>query len=97
MTIRWSDVQSVYSADLQEHWARSQALGLQCPIDDFADLLRFVDWGVLTWVIFSAYSTAPTSPNLPAIACGSALSADGHDSYIPSRGRVSSAMKSDAR
>ncbi len=62
MTIRWSDVQDVYSADLQEHWARVQGLGLQCPTDvfeqlffdrhgddEFASLLRFVDWATVTW------------------------------------------------
>jgi hypothetical protein len=56
MTIRWSDVQGVYSADLQEHSSRSQTRGLPCPIDvfeqlffdhhgddDFADLVRFID------------------------------------------------------
>jgi hypothetical protein len=57
MTIRWSDVQGVYSADLQEHLSRSQTLGIHCPEDvfeqlffdhhggdDFAGLVRFVDW-----------------------------------------------------
>jgi hypothetical protein len=60
--IRWSDVQRVFVADLQEHWLRSQALGLQCPVDvfeqlffehhgddEFARLLRFVDWQTTTW------------------------------------------------
>ncbi len=62
MTIRWSDVQGVYSADFQEYWTRSQALGLNCPLDvfeqlfydqhdnaDFATVLRFVDWSVVAW------------------------------------------------
>ena len=62
MTIRWSDVQGVYSADLQDHWARSQALGLNCPADVFeqlfhdqhdnvdrATVLRFVDWSAVAW------------------------------------------------
>jgi hypothetical protein len=31
MTIRWSTAQGAYSANLQDHWARAQALGLNCP------------------------------------------------------------------
>ena len=38
MTTRWSDVQRVYSADLQDHWTRSQALGLDYPLDVFEQL-----------------------------------------------------------
>jgi hypothetical protein len=62
MTIRWSDVQGVYSADLQEHWTRAQALGLTWPPDvfeqlfhdqrdnaDLATILRFVDWSAVAW------------------------------------------------
>jgi hypothetical protein len=62
MTIRWTDVQGVYSANFQEHWTRSQTLGLDCPLDvfeqlffdhygddDFASILRFVDWAVVEW------------------------------------------------
>ena len=62
MTIRWSDVQGVYSADLQEHGTRAQAFGLQCPTDvfeqlffdhhgddDFAALVRFIDWAAVAW------------------------------------------------
>jgi hypothetical protein len=62
MTIRWSAVQGVYSADVQEHWARSQSLGLNCPLDvfeqlffdhhgndDFASIMRFVDWAAVVW------------------------------------------------
>jgi hypothetical protein len=57
MTIRWSTVQGVYTADVQEHWTRSRSLGLDCPLDvfeqlffdhhgddDFAGVVRFVDW-----------------------------------------------------
>ena len=52
----------MYSADFQDQWSRSQGLGLECPIDVFeqlffdhhgddvfASLLRFVDWGIVTW------------------------------------------------
>jgi len=62
MTIRWSIVQRVYSADVHEHWTRSQALGLDCPLDvfeqlffdhhdddDFAGVVKFVDWVVVEW------------------------------------------------
>jgi hypothetical protein len=62
MTIRWSIVQGVYSADVHEHWTRSQALGLDYPLDvfeqlffdhhgddDFASLVRFVDWAAVEW------------------------------------------------
>ena len=35
MTIRWSNEQGVHSADLQDHWTRSQILGLDCPLDIF--------------------------------------------------------------
>jgi hypothetical protein len=62
MTIRWSDVQGVYSAGLQDNWTRSQALGLNCPPDvfdqlfhdqhdnaDLATVLRFVDWSAVGW------------------------------------------------
>jgi hypothetical protein len=62
MIIRWSDVQRVYSAELQADLARAQALGLNCPADileqlfheqhengDLASILRFVDWGAVIW------------------------------------------------
>jgi hypothetical protein len=62
ITIRWSDVQRVYSAGLQEHWTRSQGLGLDCPPDvfeqlffdhhgddDFAGVVRFIDWAAVEW------------------------------------------------
>jgi hypothetical protein len=62
MTIRWSDVQGVYSADLPDHWTRAQALGFSSPPDvfeqlfhdqhdnaDLATVLRFVDWSAVTW------------------------------------------------
>ena len=63
MTIRWSDVQGVYSVDLQDHLARAQTLGLTtCPPDvfeqlfhdhhdnpDLATFLRFVDWDAVAW------------------------------------------------
>jgi hypothetical protein len=62
MPIRWSDVQGVYTADVQEHWTRSQALGLQCPLDlfeqiffdhhgddDFAGVVRFIEWANVAW------------------------------------------------
>jgi hypothetical protein len=62
MTIRWSDVQGVYSAELQDYWTRAQALGLECPLDvfeqlffdhhgddAFASVVRFVDWTVVEW------------------------------------------------
>jgi hypothetical protein len=62
MTILWSSVQRVHSAEVQEHWTRAQALGLDCPIDvfeqlffdhhgddDFAGLMRFVDWADVAW------------------------------------------------
>lgn len=38
MTIRWSTVQGAYSAGLQDHWTRAQALGLNCPLDVFEQL-----------------------------------------------------------
>jgi hypothetical protein len=57
MTIRWSAVQGVYTADVQEHWTRSQALGLKCPLDvfdhhsddDFAAVVRFIEWAAVEW------------------------------------------------
>jgi hypothetical protein len=62
MTIRWSAVQGVHSADVQVHWTRSQALGLDCPLnvfeqlffdhhgdDDFAVVMRFVEWASVEW------------------------------------------------
>ena len=62
MTIRWSDVQGVYSTDLQDHWTRSQSLGLDCPLDvfeqlffdhhgddEFAGVVRFIDWAAVEW------------------------------------------------
>jgi hypothetical protein len=62
MTIRWSTVQDVYSANVQEHWTRAQALGLDFPLDVFEQLcfdhhgddafggvVRFVDWGLVKW------------------------------------------------
>ena len=35
MTIRWSDEQGVHSADLRNHWTRSQVLGLDCTLGIF--------------------------------------------------------------
>ena len=62
MTMRWSVVQGEHSANVHEHWTRSQALGLDCPLDvfeqlfldhhgddDFASGMRFVDWASLEW------------------------------------------------
>lgn len=62
MAIRWSAVHGVHLADVQEHWTRSQALGLDCPLDvfeqlffdhhgdgDFAPVVRFVDWAAVEW------------------------------------------------
>lgn len=62
MTIRWSDVQGVYSADAQDHRTRAQALGVNSPPDvfeqlffdhrgddDFAGAMRFVDWAAVEW------------------------------------------------
>lgn len=40
MTIRWPTVQDVYSAEVQDHWTRSQGLGLDYPLDVFA----FNEW-----------------------------------------------------
>jgi hypothetical protein len=60
MTIRWTAVQGAYTPDLQEHWTRAQALGIDCPLDvfeqlffdhhgdeDFAGVVRFVDWAAV--------------------------------------------------
>jgi hypothetical protein len=60
MTIRWPDVQGVYSADLQENWTRSQSLGLEYPLDvfeqlffdhhgddNFAGVVKFIDWALV--------------------------------------------------
>jgi len=54
--LTWNAVQQVYAADLTEHFAAAQALGLECPLDIFEQLfhdhhddpelarvLRFVD------------------------------------------------------
>jgi hypothetical protein len=62
MAIRWSIVQGVYLAGFQEHWTRSQSLGLGCPLDvfeqlffdhhgddDFVGVVRFIDWAVVEW------------------------------------------------
>jgi hypothetical protein len=62
MTIRLSAVQGVHSADIQEHWARAQALGLDCPLDvfeqlffdhhgdgDYAAVVRFIEWADVAW------------------------------------------------
>jgi hypothetical protein len=62
MAIRWSTVQGVYSAELQDHWTRSYALGLDCPLDvfeqlffdhhgddDYAAVVRFIEWADVQW------------------------------------------------
>lgn len=62
MTIAWSAVQNQYAMDGTEYWARAQALGLRCPFDifeqlffdhhgddDFAAVVRFIDWSTITW------------------------------------------------
>jgi hypothetical protein len=62
MTICWSNVQDVYSADVQAHWTGARALGLDCPSDvfeqlffdfhdddDYATMIRFIDWALVAW------------------------------------------------
>jgi hypothetical protein len=62
VSLNWVDIQDAYDADLAEHAARTQALGLDCPLDVFEQLfhdhhddaeigrlLRFVDWVESSW------------------------------------------------
>jgi len=62
MTISWSAVQNTNVPDAAEHLGRAQALGLDCPLDvfeqlfhdhtgdeDFAGVLRFIDWANVQW------------------------------------------------
>ncbi len=60
--LTWSAIQQAYAADLPEHFASAQALGLECPLEVFEQLfhdhhddaelgrvLRFVDWSPVRW------------------------------------------------
>jgi hypothetical protein len=62
MTISWAAVQDQYAPDAADHFARVQALGLDCPADvfeqlfhdhhgdeDFAAVVRFIDWEIVGW------------------------------------------------
>jgi hypothetical protein len=58
----WSRIQRMYDADAVVHWQRCEAEGLQCPQEvfaqlfheeanneDFAVIVRSVDWGRVSW------------------------------------------------
>jgi len=58
----WARIQRLYDADSVAHWQRCEAEGLQCPQEvftqlfseeanneDFAVIVRAVDWGRVTW------------------------------------------------
>lgn len=63
MSIDWASVQALYSPDVATHWARSQELGLQCPLDafeqlffdhhtddEFAAVVSAIDWKKAEWL-----------------------------------------------
>jgi hypothetical protein len=58
----WSRIQRLYDADATLHWQRCESEGLQCPqevftqlfheeanSEDFAVIVRAVDWGRVNW------------------------------------------------
>jgi len=58
----WSRIQRLYDADATVHWQRCESEGLQCPQEvftqlfhepssneDFADIVRSIDWGRVRW------------------------------------------------
>jgi hypothetical protein len=58
----WARIQRLYHVDTVLHWQRCEAEGLQCPQDvftqlfheeanseDFASVVRSVDWGRVSW------------------------------------------------
>lgn len=58
----WSRIQRLYDADSALHWQRCESEGLQCPqgvftqlfhdeasSEDFAVIVRAIDWGRATW------------------------------------------------
>jgi len=62
MKISWTAVQDQYVLEAADHFARAQALGLECPFDvfeqlfrechgdeDFAQVVRFIDWANVEW------------------------------------------------
>ena len=62
MALTWDTLQEFYAPDPQEHLARAQALGLNCPLDvfeqlftdhhddpEFAKIVAFVDWSGVEW------------------------------------------------
>lgn len=62
MTIRWTAIQGQHAANATDHFGRTQALGLECPLDvfeqlfhehhgdeDFAQVVRFIDWANVGW------------------------------------------------
>jgi hypothetical protein len=83
MTIRWSTVQGAYSADLQDHWTRAQALGLNRPLDvfeqlffdhhvddDYAAVVRFIEWADVVWAERQLSGVAPRRRPAALSACG---------------------------
>ncbi len=62
MAISWTAIERQFALDVADHRTRSQTLGLDCPLDvfeqlfhdhhgddDFAGMVRFVDWAVVEW------------------------------------------------
>jgi hypothetical protein len=58
----WARIQRLYDVDAVVHWQRCEADGLQCPQEvftqlfheeanneDFAVIVRSIDWGRVTW------------------------------------------------
>lgn len=57
----WSRIQRLYDADAVTHWQRCESEGLQCPQEvftqlheeanneDFAAIVRSIDWGRVRW------------------------------------------------
>jgi len=58
----WARIQRLYDVDATVHWQRCEAEGLQCPQEvfaqlfheeanneDFAVIVRSIDWGRVTW------------------------------------------------
>ena len=60
--IDWSIIEKQFTPDVADHWARVQAVGLDCPLDvfeqlfhdhavndAFAAVVQFIDWASVQW------------------------------------------------
>jgi hypothetical protein len=91
MTIRWAAIQGQHAANATDHFARAQALGLECPFDVFeqlfhehhgdhyfAQVVRFIDWAIVEWEETALRRGAAPRRRPPALStCGGRSALEG--------------------